>query len=68
MYGALWRLIPGPWPVKLLVMLLLAAAVLLALATWVFPWIDSFLPEQDVTVGDGAAGAAAVGAALGWSA
>ena len=67
MYGALWRLIPGPWPVKLLVMVLLAAAALLALATWVFPWIDSFLPEQDVTVGEAAGAVGTAAAALGWS-
>ncbi|MGO1543709.1 MAG: hypothetical protein ACTHXA_05130 [Gulosibacter sp.] len=56
MYGALWRGIPGPWPVKLLVYLLLIAAVLYALATWVFPWIDTniVLPNtQDITVAAG---------------
>lgn len=53
MYGALWRGIPGPWPVKLLVMLLLIAAVLYAMVTWVFPWVDeTFLKtDDDITVG-----------------
>ncbi|MDJ1371256.1 hypothetical protein [Gulosibacter molinativorax] len=56
MYGALWRAIPGPWPVKLLVYLALIAAVLYALVTWVFPWVDAniVLPNtQDITVSMG---------------
>lgn len=52
MYGALWRALPGPWPVRLLFMLILLAAVLVALVIWVFPWIDStFFEEPDITVG-----------------
>lgn len=53
MYGALWCAIPGPWPVKLLVMLALIAAVLYAMVTWVFPWVDeTFLKTgDDITVG-----------------
>lgn len=53
MYGAVWRAIPGPWPIKLLVYLALIAAVLYALATWVFPWVDAeiVLPNtEDITV------------------
>lgn len=54
MYGALWRALPGPWPVKLLFMLVLIAAVLAACVLWLFPWIDAtFLAPQDVTVGLG---------------
>lgn len=60
MYGALWRVLPGPWPVKLLLLLILIAAVLAALVIWVFPWVDSFLPgllpEGDVTIGAGITG------------
>lgn len=55
MYGALWRAIPGGWPVRLLVFAVLMAAVLYALITWVFPWADAnLLPDPDVTVGMGA--------------
>ncbi|SJM63074.1 hypothetical protein [Gulosibacter sp. 10] len=56
MYGALWRAIPGPWPIKLLVYLVLIAAVLYALATWVFPWVDEniVLPNTgDITISMG---------------
>lgn len=53
MYGALWRVIPGPWPVKLIVMLLLIAAAIYALVTWGFPWFDeTYLKTDDeITVG-----------------
>lgn len=50
MYAALWRVLPGPWFVRLLIVLALLAAVLFALVTWVFPYIDQFVAPQDVTV------------------
>lgn len=59
MYGAIWRAIPGPWPVKLFVYLILIAAVLYALVTWVFPWVDTeiVLPNtEDITMSMGVAG------------
>lgn len=52
MYGALWRVIPGPWPVKALVMLALAAGVAYALIFHVYPWVmQTFFPTPEVTVG-----------------
>ncbi|WP_350348333.1 hypothetical protein ABIQ69_17130 [Agromyces sp. G08B096] len=50
MYGALWRVLPGPWWVRLLILLILAAAVVYALFTWVFPWVDGILNPINVTV------------------
>lgn len=50
MYAALWRLLPGPWWVRVLILLVLLAAVLYALVTWVFPFADSLIPSPDVTV------------------
>jgi len=50
MYGALWRVLPGPWWVRLLIVLALVAALTTALVVWVFPWIDQFVTPQDVTV------------------
>ena len=51
MYGALWRVIPGPWPVKAVVLLALAAAVAYALIVFVYPWVmQTFLPTPDATV------------------
>ncbi|WP_291045347.1 hypothetical protein [Herbiconiux sp.] len=52
MYAALWRILPGPIWVRILIVVVLLAAVLFALATWVFPWIDDITtPVQEVTVG-----------------
>ena len=50
MYGALWRVLPGPWWVRLLILLALAAAITTALVLWVVPYIDQFVTPQDVTV------------------
>lgn len=50
MYASLWRVLPGPWFVKLFFFLLLIAAVVFVLFTWVFPWIDLMLNPQEVTV------------------
>ena len=51
MYAALWRILPGPIWVRILIVVVLLAAVLFALSTWVFPWIDNLTaPVQDVTV------------------
>lgn len=51
MYAALWRAMPGPVWARLLLCLVLVAAVLFALVTWVFPFVDSFFTPQEVTVG-----------------
>jgi hypothetical protein len=50
MYGALWRILPGPWWVRVVIMLALAAAVLYALFWFVFPWVSTIVDPQDVTV------------------
>ncbi|MBC7310407.1 MAG: hypothetical protein GXY39_04175 [Actinomycetales bacterium] len=51
MYALLWRSLPGPWPVKALLALLLAAAVVVALFTWGFPALAPYMPFNDNTVG-----------------
>jgi hypothetical protein len=50
MYGALWRILPGPWFVRVVILLVLAAALLAALMIWVFPVINDLVAPQDVTV------------------
>ena len=50
MYGALWRVLPGPWWVRVLILLVLIAVVLWACITWVFPFIDQFVAPTDSTV------------------
>jgi hypothetical protein len=50
MYAALWRILPGPTWVRILLLLLLLAAVVFALFTWVFPWVDGIINPIEVTV------------------
>lgn len=51
MYAALWRILPGPWWVRVLILLVLVAAVLYGLFWYVFPWVSQFVNPQEVTVG-----------------
>lgn len=50
MYGALYRLLPGPVWVRILILVVGAALVLTALALWVFPFVDQLTSPRDVTV------------------
>ena len=50
MYGWLWRTMPGPVAARVLQSLVLLSAVVVALFLWVFPWVESQLPYNDVTV------------------
>ncbi|GEB45929.1 MULTISPECIES: hypothetical protein [Microbacterium] len=50
MYGALWRVLPGPWWVRVLIILVLVAAVLYGLFFYVFPWVSDLVYPQEVTV------------------
>lgn len=51
MYAALWRLMPGPLWLRVIAFILFFAAVLAALVLFVFPWLNSFVNVNDVTVG-----------------
>jgi hypothetical protein len=51
MYGWLWRAIPGPRWLRVVVLAVAAAAVLAACFTWVFPAIAPLMPFNDTTVG-----------------
>ena len=52
MYGALWRVLPGPWWLRVLILLVTVAAVLTACVVWIFPFVDQFVAPQDVTVSE----------------
>jgi hypothetical protein len=51
MYLALWRVLPGPLWLRVLLALALLGGALYALATWVFPWVDLLVNNQEATVG-----------------
>lgn len=50
MYGALWRVLPGPAWLRIILLLVLLAIVLFALVEWVFPWLNTFINVNAVTV------------------
>jgi hypothetical protein len=50
-YGWIYRHLPGPTPVRVLLALLLAAAVVTLLLFVVFPAVEPWVPLNDVTIG-----------------
>jgi hypothetical protein len=51
MYAWIFRRLPGPLWLRILTSLVLLAAVLLALANYVFPWLSTLTPFTDSTIG-----------------
>ena len=48
MYAALWRALPGPWPVRLVIALALLAGVVYLLVLHVYPWVmQTYFPTPD---------------------
>lgn len=52
MYSFLWRLLPGPTWLRIILVIVLAAAVVFACFEWLFPAIAPHMPFNDQTVGD----------------
>ena len=50
MYGLLWRSLPGPVWLRVVLLAVLVVAVVAVLFTWVFPAIAPFMPFNDITV------------------
>lgn len=50
MYAALWRLLPGPIWLRLLICLILVVGVLVVLDAWVFPWVQANLIGTEATL------------------
>lgn len=57
MYGWLWRSLPGPAPVRVLLLAVLAAVVVAVLFQVVFPALAPLVPVNDGTVDGAGAGA-----------
>lgn len=51
MFSILWRFFPGPARLRVIVLLLVAAAVVYALIAYVYPWVALQMPGEEVTVG-----------------
>jgi hypothetical protein len=52
-YGWLWRVLPGPMAVRILLCALLVVAVVVLLFGFVFPWLEPRLPFGNETVTGG---------------
>lgn len=52
MYAWIWRALPGPVAVRVLLALVLLLALLALLMTVVFPAVEPLLPFNDVSVGN----------------
>lgn len=50
MYAALWRLLPGPWWLRVLILVAVSAAVLYGLFWYVFPWVSPIITPGEVDV------------------
>ena len=50
MYGFIWRVLPGPLIVRVLLALALIAAVVCACFTWLFPAIAPYMPLDDSVI------------------
>jgi hypothetical protein len=50
-YAALWRVLPGPWWVRVLILVVAVAAILAACTFWIFPLIQPYVsPPPPETV------------------
>lgn len=50
MYGAIWRMLPGPTWLKTIEALVLVLGIVAVLFLWVFPAIAPYLPFDQQTV------------------
>ncbi|MEW1962823.1 hypothetical protein AB0269_10220 [Microbacterium sp. NPDC077644] len=48
MYAALWRILPGPWWVRVLILIIAAAVIVYGLFFYVFPWISPIIAPGEV--------------------
>lgn len=46
----LWSRMPGATWLKILLLIVVIAAIVMVLFEWVFPWVSTLLPIQDPTI------------------
>jgi len=51
MYAALWRVLPGPAWVRVLILLIAVAAIVYGLFFHAFPWLAQFITPTESTIG-----------------
>lgn len=52
MYAALWHLMPGPLWLRFLLIIVFFGVILTLFVAFVFPWLNTFVNVNDVTVGN----------------
>lgn len=50
MFSILWRFVPGPVWLRIIVLLIAIVAFVYALVFYIYPWVATLLPDQEVTV------------------
>lgn len=50
MYGWIWRHLPGPWQLKIVLAVLLVLAIVFLLFFTVFPWVEDVMNFNEITV------------------
>ena len=50
LYAALWRRMPGRWPLKVAILAVAVVVICVLLFVVVFPWVEPRLPFNHVTV------------------
>ncbi|MGV8885801.1 MAG: hypothetical protein ACOH1T_09490 [Microbacteriaceae bacterium] len=50
MYSFIWKLLPGPMWLRVVLAVGLIAAVFTALVIWVFPIVDQWITNEEVTI------------------
>ncbi|MEC5199480.1 hypothetical protein RCH21_001711 [Arthrobacter sp. PL16] len=51
MYGSIFRALPGPLWMRIVLSVVLVLAAVAVLLVFVFPWISQFSPLTDSTIG-----------------
>ncbi len=51
MYAALWRNLPGPAWLRVIILIAAAIAITYVLVRWAFPWAAELLLPEDSSVG-----------------
>jgi hypothetical protein len=50
MYAYVWRHLPGPLAVRMLIVVAALAVIVVLLFGWIFPWVEPLMPFSGNTV------------------
>lgn len=53
MFSMLWRFLPGPAWLRVIMLLIVLVALVYTLITWVYPWVATVIPEPQSTIEGG---------------